>query len=449
MRKVRTRIAPSPTGYMHIGTARTALFNYLYAKKYGGDFILRIEDTDKERSKAEHESTILDSLTWLSLEWDAFYRQSDRSEIYKEAVRVLLENGSAYISKENTENGRDRVIRFKNPNKEIQFIDQIRGKITFDTSELNDFIIAKSEREPLYHLAVVVDDGEMEIKNVIRGEDHISNTPRQILILEALGYEIPEYAHIPLILAPDKSRLSKRHGSISILEYRDRGFLPEAVINYLAMLGWNPGTDEEIFSLKDLITEFSINRVQKGGCIFDEEKLKWFNKKYIQISVSDEDQYSEFEKRIMNNKRCADRGWTFLERENKLRLLWGAYRERFFVYEDMDLMLESGEFDYYFEQPELEADKLIWKDQSKEDAIKHLQYVKERIISLNEKKFSDQESIKNMIWDYATKNGRGDVLWPMRYALSGRERSPDPFTLSSILGKDRTVLRLEEAIDML
>ncbi len=277
-----TRFAPSPTGHFHIGSARTAIFNYLYAKKYKGKFILRIEDTDKERSKPEFETEIEESMSWLSLDWDSSYKQSDRTDIYKEELIELLENNSAYVSKEE-KGDRSEVIRFKNPNKIIEFEDSIRGKVKFDTSDLGDFVIAKSETEPLYHFTVTVDDSKMGITNIIRAEDHISNTPRQILIIEALGFDRPKYAHIPLILSSDRSKLSKRYGSgaTSIIKLKEKGFLPEAVLNYLTLLGWNPGTDQEIFKKEDLIESFSLEKIQKGGAVFDEEKLKWINKNHI------------------------------------------------------------------------------------------------------------------------------------------------------------------------
>ena len=241
---VRVRIAPSPTGSFHIGGARTALYNFLYAQKHQGQFILRIEDTDKERSKKEFEEDIIESLNWLGLKYDELYRQSDREEVYKKYLKKMLDLGSVYIK------DGEQVIRFKNPNKKIKFNDLIRGDIEFDTTELEDFIIAKNVDEPLYHLAVVVDDHEMAITHIIRGEDHISNTPRQILIQEAIGAERPFYAHLPLILAQDRSKLSKRkHGeAVSVNYYRQKGILPQSLLNYLALLGWNPGTEQEIFS---------------------------------------------------------------------------------------------------------------------------------------------------------------------------------------------------------
>lgn len=283
MEKIVVRIAPSPTGNLHIGTARTALFNFLFARQNNGTFIVRIEDTDKERSKKEYEDNILDGFKWLGISHDAFYRQSEREEIYKSYLKKLIEDGYAYISKEEvTEEGkRSEVIRFKNPNTKISFFDLIRGEVVFDTTDLGDFVIARSETEPLYHLAVVIDDHEMGVTHVIRGEDHISNTPRQILILEAIGASRPIYGHIPLILGPDRSKMSKRHGATSIAQFRDRGYLPEAIVNYLALLGWNPGTEKEIFDIEELIKIFDVKKIQKGGAIFDEEKLKWVNKEHI------------------------------------------------------------------------------------------------------------------------------------------------------------------------
>ena len=277
-RQVIVRMAPSPTGNFHVGSARTALFNFLFARKNNGKFILRIEDTDKERSKKEFEDDIFESLEWLGLKHDESYRQSERGEVYKSYIEKMLDEGSVYESD-------DKVIRFKNPNKKIKFNDLIRGEIEFDTTELEDFVIAKSVNEPLYHLAVVIDDFESGITHVIRGEDHISNTARQILIQEAIGAPRPIYAHLPLILAPDRSKLSKRkHGeSVSLDYYRNKGYSPAAIINYLALLGWNPGTEQEIFTLEELIKVFDLSRVHKGGAIFDEKKLAWVNRKHFNL----------------------------------------------------------------------------------------------------------------------------------------------------------------------
>ncbi|MDO8569671.1 MAG: glutamate--tRNA ligase family protein [bacterium] len=276
--KVVVRMAPSPTGNFHVGSARTALFNFLFARKNNGKFILRIEDTDRERNKKEFEDDIFESLEWLGLKYDEFYRQSERGGVYKNYIEKMLNQGLAYESD-------DKVIRFRNPNKKVKFNDLVRGEIEFDTTELKDFVIAKSVDEPLYHLAVVIDDFESNITHVIRGEDHISNTPRQILIQEAISAPRPLYAHLPLILAQDRSKLSKRkHGeSVSLDYYRSKGYSPEAIINYLALLGWNPGTEQEIFTLRELINVFDFSRVHKGGAIFDEKKLAWVNRKHFNL----------------------------------------------------------------------------------------------------------------------------------------------------------------------
>ena len=267
-KKVVTRFAPSPTGFLHIGGVRTALFSYLFAKQNKGDFVLRIEDTDKERNKEEWTEDLISDLAWLGLKHDVFAKQSERFDIHKKYLQKLIESGHAYISKETpTEPGqRDEVIRFKNPNKKVTINDLIRGEVTVDTTDLNDFVIARSMDEPLYHLAVVIDDFEMGVTHVIRGEEHLSNTPRQILIQEAIGAPRPIYAHIPLVLAPDRSKLSKRkHGeSVSLTYYREQGYLPEAILNFVAMIGWNSGTDQEIFSLDELIKEFKIEKRTRG-----------------------------------------------------------------------------------------------------------------------------------------------------------------------------------------
>jgi len=280
-KEVRVRFAPSPTGLLHIGGARTALFNYLFTKKNNGTFILRIEDTDKERSKKEYEDNILESLSWLGVKWDELYRQSERLDIYKNYLKKLLDEESAYVSDER-EGESKSVIRLKNPGEAIKFNDLVRGDITFNTGDLGDFVIAKNLDTPLYHFAVVVDDFEMKITHVIRGEEHLSNTPRQILIARALKVKEPSYAHLPLILSEDKSKMSKRQGEISVTSYREAGYLPGAIVNFIAFLGWSlqSKTNEEIFSLTDLEKRFDLGNIQKGGAIFNIEKLNWVNKQH-------------------------------------------------------------------------------------------------------------------------------------------------------------------------
>lgn len=389
--KIITRFPPSPTGPLHIGNVRTALFNYLFAKHNGGDFVVRIEDTDKIRSKKEYEVGMLESLEWLGLKRDGnLWRQSERTDIYKKYLNKLLEDNKAYLSQE-TEGENKEVIRFKNPNKIVSFNDMIRGAVQFDTTELGDFIIAKSLTEPLYHLAVVIDDFESGVSHVIRGEDHISNTPRQILIQEAIGIARPIYGHLPLILAQDRSKLSKRkHGeSVSLTYYREKKYLPQAIINYLALLGWNPGTEQEIFTLEELIKVFDINKVNKSGAIFDEVKLEWINKEHIKL----------------------------LPIKEREKIIAGEF--------DVDRVLE------------LDKDKISWKEVTDEETIKHL--------------LKAIDIIKNRedLMAYATLVGKGNVLWPVRYALSGQEKSPDPLTLISILGKEESIKRIEKAINLL
>src|SRR3990170_3144422 len=265
---VVTRFAPSPTGYFHIGGYRTAIFAYLYAKHNGGKFILRIEDTDKERNKKEYEDNILESLKWIGLRYDKFYRQSENIERHKNIIRELLQKGSAYISKEEAKDGSGaikEIVRFKNPNKVVKIHDLIKGTVVIDTTDLGDFVIARNVDDPLYHLAVVIDDWDEGVTHVIRGDEHLSNTPRQILMLEALGAPIPAYAHIPLILGEDRSKLSKRKGALPLTAYRDLGYLLEAMLNAAVLIGWNPGGEQEIFSKQELIKTFDLAKVHKSG----------------------------------------------------------------------------------------------------------------------------------------------------------------------------------------
>src|SRR3989344_5196052 len=272
-RQVITRFAPSPTGLFHIGSARTALFNYLYARKHKGKFILRIEDTDKSRSEKQYEDDITNGLKWLGLELDEFHRQSERTEVYKKYLQKLLDEGKAYLD--------GKAIRFKNPNKKVVFNDLIRGEISTQTDDVGDFVIAKDLDTPLFHFTVVVDDYEMGVTDIIGGEAHTPTPPRHILLQEALGFDIPNYAHLPLILASDKSKLSKRHGAVSVSEYKNMGYLPEAIINFIAFIGWNPGGEREIFSKDELVKEFSLERIQKSAGIFNMERLDWYNREYL------------------------------------------------------------------------------------------------------------------------------------------------------------------------
>lgn len=436
-KKIIVRYPPSPTGLFHIGNARTFLFNYLFAKQNDGQIVFRLEDTDKERSKEEYAKDIIENLKWLDIEpdWGTMVKQSERSEIYKKYLEKLIDEDKAYLSKEEIkeEGQRGEVIRFKNPNKKIKFNDLIRGDIEFDTTELKDFVIAKSLEEPIYHLAVVIDDFEMGVTHVIRADDGISNTPRQILIQEAIGAPRPIYAHVPLMLASDKTKISKRkHGEqVSVSYYREKGYLPEAMINFLVMVGWNPGTDQEIWSKEELIKIFDIKKVQKKGGIFNIEKLNWLNKEYIKL------QKSNTEKIIVEKLKEK-----FGDKEIHLKLTETIF-EKIEVISDIDVLIENDELDYFFNKPELEIDKICWKNQSKEK----VKSIMGEVLSIMGEK--DYEKIKKEIWDLTEKEGKGEVLWPLRYALSGKEKSPDPFSLIEILGVEETIKRIQNAIQIL
>ena len=442
---IAVRFAPSPTGPFHIGSVRTALYNFLFARKNGGKFLLRIEDTDKERSTKEFEENIFDSLKWLGLDWDDkdhLLRQSERTAVYTQKIHELIEKGAAYISKE-SEGKNKEVIRFKNPGGKIKFQDLIRGEVEMDVSDLEDFIIARNINEPVYHLTVVVDDMESEITKIIRGEDHISNTPRHILIIEALGGSRPIYAHLPLVLAPDRSKLSKRkHGeSVSLNFYKNAGYLPEAIINFLAMVGWNPGTDQEIFTINELIKDFDIKKVQKKGGIFNIEKLDWLNREHI-LKQSKNLQIERLKGEILKTKfkdyeKVGDP--EFLDKFLVIIL------DRIHRWGEVSEILEAGEFDHLFiDKPELNKEIIHWKKSTPEKARENL----EKVVQI----FNEEKTLE-IIWTkiekLAEERGKGDVLWPLRYALSGREKSPDPFTLIKIKGVKASISSILSAIEKL
>ncbi len=436
-------MAPSPTGHLHIGTARTALFNYLFAKKHGGTFILRTEDTDKERSRPEYETEIIEGLTWLGLSWDGFFRQSERSLIYRGYLEKAIADGKAYLSKEESKmrpGETVEVVRLKNPNTVITFTDEIRGEITFDTTELGDFVIARSLDDALYHFTVVVDDHEMEVTHVIRGEDHISNTPRQILIQEAIGAARPVYAHLPLILAPDRSKLSKRHGAVMLGEYRGQGFLAPAIVNYLGLLGWNPGTDRELFTLDDLVSAFDLSGIQKGGAVFDIEKLKWFNKEHLK-TLTDE-AFLAYVRERMTPEVVALPQWS----EERFERLMPTIRERISVGAEVTDECTRGEYNFAFTAPVPDPALIMWKnDESPRTTLPRLQKLAELVARMPEN--LSVEDIRGYIWDYALEAGKGEVLWPLRTALTGRERSPDPFTVIHIIGSAEAYNRIKVACD--
>ncbi len=477
----RVRIAPSPTGNLHIGTARTALFNYLFAKRYGGSFVLRIEDTDLLRSDKKYERDIFEGLRWLGIVPDegpeqdgrfAPYRQTERIADYVAAIKKLLAEGHAFYCFHSeaelvaerqqlmgakqppihicefrsldareaeilTATKQDYIIRFKTPlGKKIVFHDLIRGELSFDSDLLGDFSIAKRIDIPLYNFAVVVDDHAMQITHIIRGEDHIPNTPKQLLLIEALGFAVPEYAHLPLILGPDRSKLSKRHGATSIIDYKNAGYLPEALVNFIALLGWSPGNDREIMSHEELISSFSLEKIQKSGAIFDVQKLDWMNGEYIRAESPSEllelalPFLNEYLKQALPN---ADFSMEYLEQVVALE------QPR------LKKLLEIGlATEYFFRQPTYEKELLRWKTMDDPAILASLKRSREIMTNMHES--WTLASIESAFLVALGEGSKGQLLWPLRVALSGRKASPGPFEILTILGKQKSVLRIEEAI---
>ncbi len=440
---VRVRFPPSPTGFCHVGTARMAILNFLFARKHGGHIVFRSEDTDKERSRPEFESDIIDSFSWLGLSWDEFYRQSERTEKYRSALEQLVAEGRAYVSEEESKKlpgTTVRVIRLKNPGSRITFVDLIRGEITFDTAELGDFVIARAIDDPLYHLAVVVDDADMRITHVIRGEDHISNTPRQILIQEALNLPRPAYAHYPLHLSANRAKLSKRTGDVAVRAYREKGYLPQALFNYLAMLGWTPPSGREILTIEEMMAEFEITDIHKGGAIFDLEKLRWYNRQYLHLLSSEEfsSQMSEVLRHALEERGLSSD-------DTVAAKLVPIVRERVSVWDELRTLVANGEFDFFFADPRPDTALIPQKGVSREDTVRHLVAIEHMLDEMPATYFEEEERVKPPLWTYATAQGRAAVLWPLRYALTGLERSPDPFTVLSVIGKESALRRIRAA----
>jgi glutamyl-tRNA synthetase len=474
---IKTRIAPSPTGNLHIGTARTALFNYLYAKNQQGKFVIRIEDTDIARSTKESEQDIIEGLEWLGLIPDEGvssqgelgdlgpYRQSQRAETYKPYIEKLLASGDAYwcnlteqeldAMKSQAEQNQQQfvlrspyreqkiepteksVIRFKVPGNKIIFEDKIKGKIEFDTSLLGDFIIAKNLEYPLYNFVVVIDDELMQITHIIRGDDHIANTPKQILINQALGFKNKQFAHLPLILAPDRSKMSKRFGATSIREYREQGYLPEAMINFLALLGWNEGNDREYYTLGEIIEKFSLKRVQKSGAIFNIQKLDSINSHYIkQLS---QDKQLELSRQYLVKNGFDIAKWT----DKQLNQIIQIEIQRIKKFADI-----GKEVDFLWQQPSYSPDILTYKAMNKDEIIASLEWSQRLLYNIEDIEVSEIENfIKTAIQN--ENKQMGEILWPLRVSLSGREKSASPFEIISILGKDESILRLQNAINLL
>lgn len=507
--RIRTRFAPSPTGPLHMGNARTALFAYLFAKKERGDFVIRVEDTDKERSKPEWEKDVLENLEWLGLKLDegptttedkgSFgpYRQSQRTEIYKEYLEKLLTEKKAYwcfcpedeleaqrqdqasrgetprylgtcrtlsadeIEKKNKA-GKQAVIRFIIESKKIVFKDLIRGEISFDTSLSGDIVIAKDIETPLYNFTVVIDDELMRITHVIRGEDHISNTPKQLLLKDALGLKQEiKYAHLPLILGEDKTKLSKRHGDNSVTRFRKEGYMPEAIINFLALLGWNPGDEREIFSLQGLLKEFSLERVQKGNAIFNLQRLDWINGYYLRqidkkvlaklvipylkeaelLDTNGNGEQNKFSLKIQKSHP-----YTIKETGEGISLEFleevvSLHQER------LKKLSEITELTDFFFKKELNYEKelLNWKNMEDKEIQVSLEKSKELLSGIKEGDWNKKKIEEILMKEAESMGDRGKLLWPLRVSLTGKKASAGPFEVAFVLGKEKVLERIEKA----
>lgn len=462
---VRVRFAPSPTGHLHIGGARTALFNWLFARHNKGVFILRIEDTDRSRSTEEYIDAIIEGLKWLGLDWDEGpYRQTYRFDIYRSYVDRLLAEGKAYYcycSPEELEErrrlalaqgkppkydgrcrdittpipGRVPAVRFKMLQTGLTIVDDlIRGKVSFENEQLDDLIIMRSDGTPTYNFVVVVDDVEMKITHVIRGDDHLNNTPKQIHIYKALGVEIPQFAHLPMILGSDKTRLSKRHGATSVMAYKEMGYLPEALINYLVRLGWSY-KDQEIFSKEELIEKFSLGNVGKSAAVFNPEKLLWLNSHYISSSTPERlyELVRPFliKEGIISEDSVIDTAWickaisTLKERSRTLLELANSLR--------------------YYILEEIEIDENARKKFINEKTIQYLIKVKELLLRIDgfESKRLEAE-FKNLMESLNVK--LSEIAQPLRVALTGRTVSPPIFDVLEVIGKEKALRRLDRVI---
>ncbi len=497
---IRTRFAPSPTGFLHVGSLRTALFAYLLAKKEGGNLILRIEDTDKERYVDGAVENILHALQWAGISPDEGvtlkddkitqngkkgpYIQSERLEIYKEYVTKLVDSGNAYyafdtpeelekmreaqqtakkqvlydregmnnqftIPKEDLEkrvSDNNYVVRLKMPKEgETKFNDLVRGEVVFKNEMVDDQILLKSDGFPTYHLAVVVDDHLMEITHVVRGEEWISSTPKHIQLYKAFDWEPPVYAHLPLLVNEKKQKLSKRHGDVSVEDFKEAGYLPDALINFISFLGWNPGDEREIFSLKELIEEFDISKVGKAAAVFNREKLNWYNQQYIR-QMKTGSLASLVAPYMVNAGLIPDAGMENSQFVKELDEVILLEKERATTLQDFARDLAF----VYADSLEYPSELLIWKKGDREEAKKILSLIEEFLTTYDDKSWNSaalEESI--MLWIKKNDYGVGNTLWPTRVALSGKKNSPGPFEILSVLGKDKSLKRIKEAIKLL
>ena len=459
--RVRTRFPPSPTGALHLGGARTALFNWLFARHHGGDFVLRLEDTDRKRSKDEHTESIMAAMDWLGLDFDdGPYYQTQRLDRYREAIEQLLEQGRAYwchCSPEELTRQREAamaaggkpmysgacrdkglgpaegaVVRFKGPRiGSTTFNDLVKGPITFEHKELDDLIILRSDGWPTYHLAVVVDDIDMHISHVIRGDDHVNNTPRQILLYQALDAPVPQFAHVPMILGPDKGKLSKRHGATAVVDYQQMGYLPEAMINALARLGWSHG-DQEKFTRQELIEYFDLDAVGHSAAVFDKDKLQRLNQRYIQ--EAEPARLAELLPPFL-----AERGITDYDHG----LLQACLPE---LTPRAKTLIELADWAEPFLKPEPEMDPKAVKKFLKPDTAPVL----ERVLGLVQEHGVDPAAMEQAVRELSEELGikLGGIAQPTRVALTGRTFSPGIFEVMDLLGRERVIARLKRALAM-
>ena len=467
MAQIRTRFAPSPTGYLHIGGARTALFNFLFARHHGGKFILRIEDTDRERSTPEAIQAILDAMKWLELDYDEgpFY-QTERYPLYKNKIQELLAKGKAYpcictqaeldakrqlAQKEKRKpaydgtcrpadgavpplpNDKPYTVRFRSPREGSTVVrDLIKGDVLFDNRELDDLIIARSDGTPTYNFCVVVDDIEMAISHIIRGDDHLSNTPRQIQLYEAFGYELPQFAHVPLILGTDKARLSKRHGATSVTAYRDMGYFPEAVVNYLVRLAWSHG-DQEIFSREELIENFALENVGTSAGVFNPEKFLWVNFHYLKSKP-----LSRLADEIVPFIKA--KGYPVPKDKSWLEKMLATLRER------AKTLTELVDAAHYYLADDVSYDAKAAKKFLTNDAAVPIQRLVQELSALSD--FSEL-AIERAFTGVLEQQGlqMGALAQPVRVALTGGTVSPGIYDVLAVLGKERALRRLQNALE--
>jgi glutamyl-tRNA synthetase len=463
MDQIVTRFPPSPTGYLHIGGARTALFNWLLARSAQGRFVLRIEDTDQERSTQEMTDSILEAMTWLGLDWDEGPTfQSQRFEIYHQHIEGMLDKGRAYYCQctpeeveamrsrarekgekpkydgtcrdKNLGPGPGRVVRFKSPLEgETVFTDLLKGINRVDNRELDDFVVRRADRTPTYNLAVVVDDATMGVNTILRGDDHLSNTPKQVLLYQAMDYALPRFGHVPMILGPDKKKLSKRHGAMSVLEYRDMGYLPQALNNYLVRLGWSYG-DREIFDLEELVALFSLQNLGKSACVFNPEKLRWVNSQHIKRSQPG-DLALDLQARLERD------GFAGLDKDYLARVV-PLLQPR------AETMREMAEMARIFVIPdhEIRYDPQLVEKFLPSDVRPHLERLGDRFRQLAD--FS-QQSLEDEVRSYLQEQDLKfkTLAQPIRVALTGQKASPGLFETMEVLGQARVVNRLSRAVE--